>query len=120
MVAKGNPYKIEYYVASTPKHDGITTKLAIVFLTDIFGLGISNPKIMADTLLEALRPSLPSGTALDIFIPDYMNGTRVPVSKLADAVPDSPGGGPTSIYGKLTTFLPLVTLLPTLVSSRDL
>jgi carboxymethylenebutenolidase len=43
-----------------------TKDKAVVILTDIFGLSISNPKIIADTIAER--------TGCDVWVPDLFNG----------------------------------------------
>ena len=43
-----------------------TQDKAVVVFTDIFGLSISNPKIIADTIAER--------TGFDVWVPDLFNG----------------------------------------------
>ncbi|KAI9443154.1 dienelactone hydrolase endo-1-3,1,4-beta-D-glucanase [Lactarius indigo] len=53
---------------------------AIVLLTDIFGLALSNPRIVADHLAEHV--------SVDVWIPDFFNGK--PPFKVKDLEPRSP------------------------------
>ena len=46
-----------------------TKNKAVVVLTDIFGLSISNPKIIADTIAEQ--------TGFDVWVPDLFNGASL-------------------------------------------
>ncbi|KZV78169.1 alpha/beta-hydrolase [Exidia glandulosa HHB12029] len=66
-------YAAYYHPAST---DG-PTPTAIVILTDIFGLALNNPKILADEYSKAL--------GVDVWVPDLFNG-KPPVS-VADLDP---------------------------------
>jgi len=51
---------------STSKAEGAPSKRAVIILTDVFGLQIPNPKIIADNLAEKLN--------CDVWVPDYFNG----------------------------------------------
>lgn len=53
------------YLAKGSGQEG-TKDRAIVVLTDLFGLAIPNPKIIADTIAER--------TGFDVWIPDLFNG----------------------------------------------
>lgn len=53
------------YLAPAPNHE--TSKRAIIFLTDGFGLPLKNSKILADNLAKELE--------CDVWIPDYFAGT---------------------------------------------
>lgn len=46
--------------------DASTTKTALIFLTDIFGLELKNNKILADSFADRLK--------CDVFVPDIFNG----------------------------------------------
>ncbi|ORY89014.1 Alpha/Beta hydrolase protein [Leucosporidium creatinivorum] len=52
----------------------VGTGKVIVIATDAFGLGIPNPKIIADRLAEA--------TGYDVWVPDLLEGDYPPMSKL--------------------------------------
>jgi len=47
-------------------NQGDTAEKAVVIFTDSFGLAISNPKIIADTIAER--------TGFDVWVPDLFNG----------------------------------------------
>lgn len=53
------------YFAKGSSQEGTKDK-AIVILSDVFGLAISNPKIIADTISER--------TGFDVWVPDLFNG----------------------------------------------
>lgn len=53
------------YIAKGSNQEHTKDK-AIVVLTDIFGLAISNPKIIADAIAEC--------TGFDVWVPDLFNG----------------------------------------------
>ncbi|EJD46988.1 alpha/beta-hydrolase [Auricularia subglabra TFB-10046 SS5] len=53
-----------YFHAGSP--DGLPTSTAVVLLTDIFGLALNNPKILADEYSKAL--------GVDVWVPDLFNG----------------------------------------------
>jgi dienelactone hydrolase len=53
------------YFAAAPS-DATQPSKAIVLLTDIFGLPLPNPKIIADHLAEHV--------GVDVWVPDYFNG----------------------------------------------
>jgi len=53
-----------YLAKGSNKED--TKDKAVVVLTDIFGLSISNPKIIADTIAER--------SGFDVWVPDLFNG----------------------------------------------
>lgn len=52
-----------YFAAAS---SGSPSSTAIIFLTDIFGLALPNPKIMADELSGAL--------GVDVYVPDLFDG----------------------------------------------
>ena len=61
---KGTMVGQDYF---TPAPNDATQRTkAIVLLTDIFGLPLSNPRIVADHLAEEV--------GVDVWIPDYFNG----------------------------------------------
>lgn len=71
-VLPGEPrgiFKDGAYLATTEQtNDGPTgEKRALVLLTDVFGLHLKNPKILADSFSERL--------GCDVFVPDLFNGS---------------------------------------------
>lgn len=54
-----------HYYCAAPK--GSTKSCAILVLTDIFGLDLKNPKIIADRLARQVR--------CDVWVPDVFDGT---------------------------------------------
>ena len=56
-----------YYRSAPTSPSGTdTSKRAIILLTDIFGLAIKNPRIIADLLSEKV--------GVDVWVPDIFNG----------------------------------------------
>jgi len=55
----------QHYFTAAPNDATQRTK-AIVLLTDIFGLPLPNPRIIADHLAEQV--------GVDVWVPDYFNG----------------------------------------------
>ncbi|POY76206.1 hypothetical protein BMF94_0401 [Rhodotorula taiwanensis] len=74
---------LQYYWAEGSARQRHSPRKAIVLGTDVFGLGLPNPKIMADLFA--------SQTGLDVFVPDFFNGEYMPQSELKPPG----GGGPT-------------------------
>lgn len=52
--------------STTESGEGTSSKRAVVLLTDAFGFGLPNPKIMADKYAEELK--------CDVFVPDIFLG----------------------------------------------
>jgi len=52
--------------SSNSSTDSDASRKAVVLLTDVYGLGIENPKIIADELAQRLK--------CDVWIPDYFAG----------------------------------------------
>ncbi|GAA5990019.1 hypothetical protein JCM10908_002422 [Rhodotorula pacifica] len=77
-LAKGSGSETESAASSSGRK-------AIVLGTDIFGLGIPNPKIMADLFAER--------THLDVYVPDYFQGEYMDQKELRPPG----GGGPTPL-----------------------
>lgn len=72
--AKGteqNLYGLRTYVTGPP-----TSKSAILFLTDAFGLELINNKLLADRYAE--------GTGFKVLVPDIISGGPLPVSVMAE------------------------------------
>jgi len=103
---------LETYLASKASvSDGDTSsKKAVVFLTDIFGLPLGNPKIMADQLNEKL--------GVDVYVPDMFSGPP-PVSEaaLGPLLPDEPGHKRT-IWTKLSLIWVLLTSIHRFIPNR--
>lgn len=56
------------YFAAAPEGGNSEHKRAVILLTDVFGLGLDNPKIMADYFAEQLQ--------CDVWVPDIFAGKR--------------------------------------------
>ena len=55
-----------HYAYLAPAPNGETSKRAVLLFTDIFGLLLQNPKIMADAMAKEL--------GCDVWVPDYFRG----------------------------------------------
>ncbi|KAJ2921094.1 hypothetical protein H1R20_g15999, partial [Candolleomyces eurysporus] len=88
------------YLAPNPDAETTTSDRAVIVLTDVFGLPLKNPKLIADTLAERLR--------CDVWVPDYFNGR--PIFRLDDMEPPEREDDPMTIWDWLRvlwkTFLP--------------
>ena len=74
-----NPNSETLYLTSPPRrYGGSDASTAIIYLTDIFGLGIPNNKLLADSLASA---------GYFVVVPDLFRGDPVPGDALSD--PDS-------------------------------
>jgi dienelactone hydrolase len=97
------------YFAKGSGQEGTKDK-AIVVLTDIFGLAISNPKIIADTISER--------TGFDVWVPDLFNG-RPPVRpEVLDSFTPRRPGEKMGFWKKVAFFLTALTYLPRIIASR--
>ncbi len=125
-------FHIPYYkkssttLKSSPQTTTTTTsKTAIVIFYDIFGLGIPNPKIIADTLCAQLSESS-EDIQIDVFIPDIIPGAPVPEASLEPllapipAARDTDPNGPTKkgILSKIWGALGLLPHLPKMFQLR--
>lgn len=68
-IVRISPSVVEAYLAS--KHSTISDenargKKAVVYLTDIFGLPLGNPQIVADMINERM--------GVDVYVPDMFDG----------------------------------------------
>ena len=65
------PTVMEAYLVSkhTKTSEGDGVKKAVVFLTDVFGLPLGNPKIMADEINARVH--------VDVYVPDMFEGIRL-------------------------------------------
>lgn len=70
-----------HYAYLAPAPNGEPSKRAVLLFTDVFGLLLQNPKIMADTMAKEL--------GCDVWVPDYFRG-RPPMS-LTSMTPDRAG-----------------------------
>jgi carboxymethylenebutenolidase len=61
---KGTMVGLDYFAAAP--NDATERAKAIVLLTDIFGLRLPNPRIIADQLAEQV--------GVDVWVPDFFNG----------------------------------------------
>lgn len=61
---KGITNKDGSYLAPAP--EGSESKRAVLVLTDVFGLALNNPKLIADHLSEKMQ--------CDVWVPDMFNG----------------------------------------------
>jgi dienelactone hydrolase len=64
---KGTMVGPDYFTAAPS--DATQRSKAIVLLTDIFGLALSNPRIVADNLAEQ--------TGVDVWVPDFFKGASL-------------------------------------------
>ncbi|KAF9454483.1 alpha/beta-hydrolase [Macrolepiota fuliginosa MF-IS2] len=94
------------YLAAAP--DGSDSKRAVVLLTDIFGLGLDNPKIIADYLSEQLK--------CDVWVPDLFKG-KPPVRPDQLQMPQRAGEKIGALRWTKFIFTAL-TSLPSIISTR--
>ena len=98
---KGSMVGPDYF---TPAPSGATDRSkAIVLLTDIFGLPLPNPRIVADHLAENI--------GVDVWIPDFFNGAshrhiQSPVVTVGDTETHSPSGKPPFDANDLEPLMP--------------
>ena len=59
-----------YFTPAPSTSDATRKRRAIIILTDVFGLTLPNPKILADELAQTLE--------CDVYIPDIFNGGAFP------------------------------------------
>jgi dienelactone hydrolase len=64
---KGTMVGPDYFTAAPS--DATQRSKAVVLLTDIFGLALSNPRIVADNLAEQ--------TGVDVWVPDFFKGASL-------------------------------------------
>jgi len=94
------------YLAAAP--DGSDSKRAVVLLTDIFGLGLDNPKIIADYFSEQLQ--------CDVWVPDVFKG-KPPVKPDRLQLPSRAGEKIGALRWTKFAFI-LLAGLPRIISSR--
>jgi len=97
------------YFAKGSNQEDTKTK-AVVIMTDIFGLAISNPKIIADTIAER--------TGFDVWVPDLFDG-KIPVQPevLDFFLPRRPGEK-MGFWRSLRFYLTLLTHIPGMIGCR--
>jgi len=79
---KGSIVGQDYFTAAP--QDATERTKAIVLLTDIFGLPLPNPRILADHLAEQV--------GVDVWVPDFFNGKPIAdVNSLEPLMPDRAG-----------------------------
>ncbi|KAG7098020.1 hypothetical protein E1B28_005325 [Marasmius oreades] len=82
----GNFTSIEgaYLSPSPPDADETSKSRTIILLTDVFGLPLNNPKVIADSLAKRLR--------CDVWVPDQFAGQPLfPTEKMKHQLPEQPG-----------------------------
>jgi len=96
------------YLASGSNQEDTKDK-AVVVLTDIFGLAISNPKIIADTIAER--------TGFDVWVPDMFNGYPPVAPEVLDSfIPRRPGE--ISFWKKIRFYWTFLTHVFGIIASR--
>jgi dienelactone hydrolase len=97
------------YFTPAPSDATQQTK-AIVLLTDIFGLPLPNPRIVADHLAEQV--------GVDVWVPDLFNGKPpFDANKLEPLMPDRPGAK-SSLLDIVLLILKALPTLPRLFANR--
>jgi dienelactone hydrolase len=97
------------YFTTAPNFATQRTK-AIVLLTDIFGLPLPNPRIVADHLAEQV--------GVDVWVPDYFNGKPpADVNSLEPLMPDR-AGFKTRWLDIVKMIFKIIPYLPRLIASR--
>lgn len=85
-------------------------KTALVLLTDMFGLALSNPRILADRFAERL--------GCDVYVPDLFEGhPPIDADQLQPYTPDVPNTH-YSLWNRLTYYLLWIPKLPSLWANR--
>ncbi|KXN84130.1 Protein AIM2 [Leucoagaricus sp. SymC.cos] len=94
------------YFAAAP--EGSESKRAVVLITDVFGLGLDNPKIMADYFSEQLQ--------CDVWVPDYFKGT--PLVREGQLKMPERAGEKIGALRWAKFYLTFIASLPKIISSR--
>ncbi|KIJ17903.1 hypothetical protein PAXINDRAFT_175627 [Paxillus involutus ATCC 200175] len=97
-----------YFVSGAPPDP--SKSIAIVLLTDAFGLALVNSKIIADKISKEL--------ACDVWVPDLFNGQPFldPDGMEAQLLPDRPGPWP--VWDQIRLYIRIIGSLPTIFRSR--
>ncbi|KIY64972.1 dienelactone hydrolase endo-1,3,1,4-beta-D-glucanase [Cylindrobasidium torrendii FP15055 ss-10] len=90
------------------KGDNSSTTRVVILLTDIFGLNVSNPKVLADLYAEQLE--------CDVWVPDLFRG-KAPVAPEDMRLPERAGQG-FSIWGWIAFFFMVIPMIPALYRQR--
>ncbi|KAF8632410.1 hypothetical protein AX17_004851 [Amanita inopinata Kibby_2008] len=92
----------------SPAPNGSPSKRAVLLLTDVFGLSLKNPKIIADHLAKRLE--------CDVWIPDYFNGN--PIFDHKALGPAGPAGLKRTWMDWLKFLLAVVPRIPVYLQNR--
>ncbi|KAL0960846.1 hypothetical protein HGRIS_005863 [Hohenbuehelia grisea] len=92
----------------TPAPGEATTKRAIIFLTDAFGLPLVNSKLLADMFAERL--------ACDVWVPDLFDG--VPIVGVNQLELPVRAGLKRSLWARISMILRLLPSIPAFYRSR--
>ncbi|KAF9786008.1 dienelactone hydrolase endo-1-3,1,4-beta-D-glucanase [Thelephora terrestris] len=105
---KGTEENGVYFAKGSSQPD--TKDKAVIVFTDIFGLSISNPKVIADTIAER--------TGFDVWVPDLFDG-RIPVKPevLDFFLPRHPGEK-MGLWRKVRFYWTLLTHIPGMIGCR--
>ncbi|EIM86030.1 dienelactone hydrolase endo-1-3,1,4-beta-D-glucanase [Stereum hirsutum FP-91666 SS1] len=88
----------------------MTTKKAIVLLTDAFGLSLVNPKILADRLAEKV--------GVDVWVPDLFNGWPIVEGDDLQGLWPERAGEKISFLNKLWMAVVFLKRMPRIIASR--
>lgn len=86
------------------------TDKAIVILTDIFGLSIPNPKVIADVIAEQ--------TGYDVWVPDVFNGQPPVKPEVLDHFLPRQPGEKMGLWRKIRFYWTLLTHIPGMIGCR--
>ncbi|KAH9049982.1 dienelactone hydrolase endo-1-3,1,4-beta-D-glucanase [Lactarius hengduanensis] len=103
---KGSMVGPDYFTPA--RGDSTQPTKAIVLLTDIFGLALSNPRIVADHFAEHV--------GVDVWIPDFFNGK--PPLKRKDLEPHSPDRAGVKMKWTGVLIFKVLLALPRLIGNR--
>ncbi|KAH9179171.1 dienelactone hydrolase endo-1-3,1,4-beta-D-glucanase [Lactarius sanguifluus] len=103
---KGSMVGPDYFTPA--RGDSTQPTKAIILLTDIFGLALSNPRIVADHLAEHV--------GVDVWIPDFFNGK--PPLKRKDLEPHSPDRAGVKMKWTGGLVFKVLLALPRLIGNR--
>ncbi|KAF5362099.1 hypothetical protein D9756_002118 [Leucocoprinus leucothites] len=103
---KGVTREDKSYLAAAP--EGSESKRAVVLLTDAFGLGLDNPKIMADYFSEQLK--------CDVWVPDIFKGK--PLVRENQLTMPERAGEKIGALGWTKFYLTFISCLPRFIASR--
>lgn len=102
-------YSAEAYLAAAPAPEATGPKRAIILLTDIFGLPLNNPKVIADNFAKALN--------CDVWVPDIFAGK--PPIKPEDMKGEPDRAGVKFKWLDILRMVPMmITKVPAFIASR--